>query len=284
MSLRKPVFYEYELDKKQRLDLITVGHTDNCNSDAIELRLVQNGEPVDVAGATVTARYVMRKTKILINDSVACAVNERGNILVPFDNAAVSTQTGDMDIEVSLADGNDVLTLQFPLWVRVRGSILDTAELSPESKGKIADLLERVEEELERIITIEGVTPEKVYQMLDETLSGSASIVPSLLVVSKGSSYALVYEDSDDVEHELFDFANLPVPAKTSELQNDSGFITSADISGKADKSEIPTKTSDLTNDSGFLTAHQSLSNYYTKAQTDSAIQTAIGGIENGSY
>ena len=51
------------------------------------------------------------------------------------------------------------------------------------------------------------------------------------------------------------------VPAKTSDLTNDSGFLTAhQDISGKADIADIPTKTSDLTNDSGFLTAHQDIS------------------------
>ena len=39
------------------------------------------------------------------------------------------------------------------------------------------------------------------------------------------------------------------VPTATSQLVNDSGFITSADIPA------IPTKTSDLTNDSGFITS-----------------------------
>lgn len=34
----------------------------------------------------------------------------------------------------------------------------------------------------------------------------------------------------------------------------------------------MPTKTSDLVNDSGFLTAHQSLSDYYTKEETDQKI------------
>ena len=38
------------------------------------------------------------------------------------------------------------------------------------------------------------------------------------------------------------------VPTKTSDLTNDSGFITSADV---------PTKTSDLTNDSGYITGSQ---------------------------
>ena len=62
--------------------------------------------------------------------------------------------------------------------------------------------------------------------------------------------------------------ARVTVPTKTSDLQNDSGFITSGDIpaiptktselqndSGFVTSSAIPTKTSDLQNDSGFVTA-----------------------------
>jgi hypothetical protein len=65
---------------------------------------------------------------------------------------------------------------------------------------------------------------------------------------------------------EITDFPT--IPSKTSELTNDSGFLTShQDISGKADKVHthtksditdmptIPTKTSELTNDSGFVGA-----------------------------
>lgn len=45
------------------------------------------------------------------------------------------------------------------------------------------------------------------------------------------------------------DLSDLPtIPSKTSELQNDSGFVTA---------SQVPTKTSDLQNDSGFVTASQ---------------------------
>lgn len=62
------------------------------------------------------------------------------------------------------------------------------------------------------------------------------------------------------------------IPTKTSDLQNDSGFITSApvdsvngqtgnvvltasDVGALPDDTIIPTKTSDLTNDSGFITS-----------------------------
>lgn len=50
-------------------------------------------------------------------------------------------------------------------------------------------------------------------------------------------------------------------------------------ISGDAfilNKPAIPTKTSQLTNDSGYLTEHQSLADYYTKSQVDSSINAAI--------
>lgn len=53
--------------------------------------------------------------------------------------------------------------------------------------------------------------------------------------------------------NDLTDKPTIPtVPTKTSELTNDSGFITANDIPAAQ---EVPTKTSDLTNDSGFITS-----------------------------
>lgn len=46
------------------------------------------------------------------------------------------------------------------------------------------------------------------------------------------------------------------IPDKTSQLDNDSGYITNSALTGYAKKTEIPTKTSELTNDSGYITAN----------------------------
>ena len=46
------------------------------------------------------------------------------------------------------------------------------------------------------------------------------------------------------------------IPTKTSELDNDSGFINSSALGGYAKTTDIPTKTSQLTNNSGFITAN----------------------------
>lgn len=56
------------------------------------------------------------------------------------------------------------------------------------------------------------------------------------------------------------------LPTKTSDITNDSGFITSADV---------PTKVSELTNDSGYITS-AALSPYSTTQQMNNAISTAV--------
>lgn len=45
------------------------------------------------------------------------------------------------------------------------------------------------------------------------------------------------------------------IPTKTSQLDNDSGFIDDSVLTGYAKASDIPTQTSQLTNNSGFITA-----------------------------
>ena len=76
------------------------------------------------------------------------------------------------------------------------------------------------------------------------------------------------------------------VPTKTSDLTNDSGYQTAAQVQS-AIAAEVPTKTSDLTNDSGFQTAAQvqaaiaplqskaitDTGGYYTTDTVDGALQ-----------
>ena len=53
--------------------------------------------------------------------------------------------------------------------------------------------------------------------------------------------------------------------------------ITRDDLSGYAKSSDIPTKTSQLTNDSGFLTEHQSLDGYVRKRLVVKTFPNSIG-------
>lgn len=102
------------------------------------------------------------------------------------------------------------------------------------------------------------------------------------------------------------DLKNKPtIPTKTSDLTNDSGFITeytetdptvpawakasskpsytASEVGALPSTTVIPTKTSDLTNDSGFLTQHQDISGKadkattYTKTEVDTALSAKAG-------
>ena len=207
MSIKKPIFYSYDLCKKTAVDLLAIIHVDDRNTEVLEVAVTQGGEAVSMTGKTVIARFVSAKDHILFSDNVACSVNEAGNILVPFDNAVIQSRKCDLKIEVKIADGTDVLTLQFPLWVRVNGSILDTAEISPESQGTIPELLRSVREELERVG--EYVDENALFDAIDTAFTGGGTLVPSIAIDNDNQSgdYILYYVDGDFVRHDIFNFS-----------------------------------------------------------------------------
>ena len=149
--LKQPIYVEFNLDDKvSSSKLIAISHVDDRYSEIIEVALKQNGRHIYAGGTTVIARMVLHRDKdYLLSDNVACSVNDNGNILIPFDNAVVKTSQGVVKIEVNITRDTDELTLQFPLWVSVTGSILDNAEVTPESKGTIPDLLKDAADALE---------------------------------------------------------------------------------------------------------------------------------------
>lgn len=111
-------------------------------------------------------------------------------------------------------------------------------------------------------------------------------------------------DETDDLLDLKADISD--VPTKTSDITNDSGYITKAvnnldnytkttdlntALALKADKTEIPTKTSDLTNDSGYIDANvNNLTNYYkktdtyTKTEVDARIEEELENFEHLDY
>ena len=83
--------------------------------------------------------------------------------------------------------------------------------------------------------------------------------------------------------------AEVTVPTQTSDLNNDSGFLTSSDVSAVAmsgdyddliNKPTIPTATSDLVNDSDFVS---DASYVHTDNNFTTAEKTKLSGIESGA-
>ena len=63
-----------------------------------------------------------------------------------------------------------------------------------------------------------------------------------------------------------------------------SGLATKAELATKADKTAIPTKTSQLTNDSGFLTEHQNISSKADKTYVDAELAKKANKSHAHSY
>ncbi|MEE1261480.1 hypothetical protein [Ruminococcus sp.] len=152
--MNKIIHYKsYDLKSMRKPNLIAVTHANDVDTQFIELHLLDDGNPVTLSASyTYTALMVNRDTQALIDDSVSCTLNESGNVEIPIDN--LHTQGGmNLLIELTItdSDGNQVLVTPFPLTVHVNPSILDDAQVTPESQGTVPELLEEAKEQLERV-------------------------------------------------------------------------------------------------------------------------------------
>lgn len=144
----KEIPFNYDINRMEAVDLVSIIHIDDYDTRYLELILSNEGSPLNVDGCTVTARFVTAHDKYLLRDDVPCEASEN-TITIPIDAAAVDNMACDIKIEVNIVDGEKILTLPFPLWIRVRGSILDDAQITPESEGTIPDLLKAAQQALD---------------------------------------------------------------------------------------------------------------------------------------
>ena len=132
-----------------------------------------------------------------------------------------------------------------------------------------------------------------------KTINGESIVGSGDIAVTAGGSIAVDAELSADstnpVQNKVItgriNQLAAGIPTKTSQLTNDSGYLTEhqsldnyytktqVDSSINAVKDAIPVNVSQLTNDSGYLTEHQSLADYYTKSQVDSSINAVKDAI-----
>ena len=97
--------------------------------------------------------------------------------------------------------------------------------------------------------------------------------------VQTGTESKIDKIEVNGVEQPIVDkTVNIAVPTKTSDLSNDSGYITNEALDGYATKTELPTKVSQLENDSKFIN-ESALDGY---AKTDD-IPTKTSQLNNDS-
>nr|DAO69326.1 MAG TPA: hypothetical protein [Caudoviricetes sp.] len=97
--------------------------------------------------------------------------------------------------------------------------------------------------------SVDGQTGEVVTHAVKttaQTLTDTQKAQARTNIGAGTSSFSGVYDDLT---------GKPTIPSKTSELDNDSGFITNASLAPYAKTADVPTKTSQLNNDSGFVDA-----------------------------
>lgn len=112
-----------------------------------------------------------------------------------------------------------------------------------------------------------AVDAHKIFVNYGQVLSSSA--------YSYGGSTYITLTQSSDSFVIIYSISSLNGTYKVSVTDNQ--IITQNDLSGYAKTSDVPTKTSQLTNDSGFLTGHQSLDGYVRKGEVVKTLPDDIG-------
>ncbi len=147
----KNICVSYDIDRSCPPKRASVTHVNDVNTRIIELTLKQGDDKLSLdSGCKASASIVERVTKKLIASEIECEISESGSILIPVDNLHFRDKM-DINIEVSVSDSSDgqVLTLPYPIWIRVNPSVLDEAEVSDKSLGTIPELIEEAKKLVE---------------------------------------------------------------------------------------------------------------------------------------
>ena len=149
----KPKYIPYNIRRMCKVSLIEYVHENDVETMHLEVNLTDDGEPIELLGSyDYSASMINKATKALIKDDIVCSLNESGNVVIKIDDFhTLGAQDILIELTVSNQNRSKVLVPPFPLWIHVNESILDDAQVTPESQGTVPELLEEAKEQLERV-------------------------------------------------------------------------------------------------------------------------------------
>lgn len=149
----KPKYIPYNIRRMCKVSLIEYVHENDVETMYLEVNLTDDGEPIELLGSyNYSASMINKATKSLIKDDVVCSLNESGNVVIKIDDFhTLGAQDILIELTVSNQNRSKVLVTPFPLWIHVNASILDDAQVTPESQGTVPELLGEAKEQLERV-------------------------------------------------------------------------------------------------------------------------------------
>ena len=155
------------------------------------------------------------------------------------------------------SDVNDALAEVEKLIADAKVAVDDAKKTASEAKTAAADAQTAADAAMSAVESIENKADKSDVENLAKVVEdkADASSVEALSAKVDGIKVpSLDGYATEDFVGKAISAIDIPtVPTKTSDLTNDSGFITINDVPEVA----VPTKTSDLTNDSGFITINE---------------------------
>ena len=132
-----------------------------------------------------------------------------------------------------------------------------------------------VNEEIAARIAGDGALNTALGTKADKSDTYTKSQVDDALALKQDASTAFS-GDYDDLTNK----PDLSVYAESADLATVATSGSYNDLSNKPTIPVVPTNVSAFTNDAGYLTQHQSLDNYYTKTQVDTALAAKVSQTE----
>ena len=206
-------------------------------------------------GSTGTTNYNNLTNKPSINGvtlsgnktSTELGVYGTGN-QPPYPVTSVNGQTGDVMIEAGGVTSVNGKSGDVTLTASDVGALPSTTKI-PSATSDLTNDSGYITAAGAPVQSVDGQTGEVVtnaVKITAQTLTDSQKTQARTNIGAGTSSFSGVYNDL---------IGKPPIPSKTSELDNDSGFITNAALAPYAKTADVPTKTSQLNNDSGFVDA-----------------------------
>lgn len=207
-------------------------------------------------GSTGTTNYNALSNKPSINGTTLSGDKTSTDLGVygagnepPYPVTSVNGQTGDVTIDV----GGDVASVNgktgdVTLTADDVGALPDTTEIPSKTSQLQND---------SGYITADGAPVQSVDgQTGAVTTNAVKTTAQSLTDAQKAQARTNIGAGTSSFSGAYDDLTGKPtIPSKTSELDNDAGFITDAALEPYAKTADVPTKTSQLNNDSGFVDA-----------------------------
>ena len=166
----------------------------------------------------------------------------------PYPVTSVNGQTGDVTIEAGGVTSVNGKSGDVTLTASDVGALPSTTKI-PSATSELTNDSGYITVAGAPVQSVDGQTGEVVTNAVKttaQTLTNAQKAQARTNIGAGTSSFSGAYDDLT---------GKPTIPSKTSDLDNDSGFITNAALAPYAKTADVPTKTSQLNNDSGFVDA-----------------------------